>query len=224
MLKKEKISASVIKRLPRYYRFLGELQAQHVRKISSKELAQKMQTTASQVRQDFNCFGGFGQQGLGYNVSQLYREIEQILGLNHRYETILIGAGNLGRAVATHMAFEERGFTLKAIFDKNPSLNGNVIRGLSVQSDSEIEKFCTENPVKVAILCIPKNSVGEIAERLYRLGIKCYWNFSHYDLSARYDDVVVQNVHMNDSLMILCYKIAEKDTFNQMSEMPPASE
>ncbi len=211
MFKKEKISASVIKRLPRYYRFLGELQAQGVQRISSKELAQKMQTTASQVRQDFNCFGGFGQQGFGYNVRQLYAEIEQILGLNHRYKTILIGAGNLGRAVALHMNFEERGFELTAVFDKNPSLKGQTIRGIIIQSDDKIEEFCAENQVKVAILCIPKTSVEKIAERLYRLGIKCYWNFSHYDLSAKYNDVVVQNVHMSDSLMILCYKISDAE-------------
>ena len=211
MFKKEKISASVIKRLPRYYRFLGELQAQGVQRISSKELAQKMQTTASQVRQDFNCFGGFGQQGFGYNVRQLYAEIEQILGLNHRYKTILIGAGNLGRAVALHMNFEERGFELTAVFDKNPFLKGQTIRGITIQSDDKIEEFCAENQVKVAILCIPKISVEKIAERLYRLGIKCYWNFSHYDLSAKYNDVVVQNVHMSDSLMILCYKISDAE-------------
>lgn len=211
MARKENISASVIKRLPRYYRFLGELKAQGIDRISSKELAEKMRTTASQVRQDFNCFGGFGQQGFGYNVEQLYNEIKQILGLNNKYKAILIGVGNLGRAVAAHMSFEERGFELVGIFDQNPALIGQKHRGIAVQSTDDIEGFCKEYSPKVAILCIPRSAVGELAKRLYVLGIKCYWNFSHYDLSLDYDDVVVQNVHMSDSLMILCYKISDND-------------
>lgn len=213
MARKENISASVIKRLPRYYRFLGELKSQGTERISSKELAKKMQTTASQVRQDFNCFGGFGQQGFGYNVDQLYNEIKQILGLNNKYKTVLIGVGNLGRAVAAHMSFEERGFELIGIFDQNPALFGQKIRGIAVQNTDNIEAFCTEHKPKVAILCIPKSSVGELSKRLYALGIRCYWNFSHYDLSLEYNDVIVQNVHMSDSLMILCYKISDNDLF-----------
>lgn len=211
MARKENISASVIKRLPRYYRFLGELKFQGVERISSKELAKKMQTTASQVRQDFNCFGGFGQQGFGYNVEQLYNEIKHILGLNNKYKAILIGVGNLGRAVAAHMSFEERGFELIGIFDQNPDLFGQKIRDIAIQNTDNIEAFCKENSPKVAILCIPKNAVGELSKRLYNSGIKCYWNFSHYDLSVEYDDVVVQNVHMSDSLMILCYKISDNN-------------
>lgn len=211
MARKENISSSVIKRLPRYYRFLGELKAQGIERISSKELSEKMRTTASQVRQDFNCFGGFGQQGFGYNVEQLYNEIKQILGLNNKYKAILIGVGNLGRAVAAHMSFEERGFDLIGIFDKNPDLIGQEIRKIPVQSTDNIESFCEKNNPKVAILCIPRSAVGELSKRLYELGIRCYWNFSHYDLSVDYDDVVVQNVHMSDSLMILCYKISDND-------------
>lgn len=211
MARKENISTSVIKRLPRYYRFLGELKAQGVERISSKELSVKMRTTASQVRQDFNCFGGFGQQGFGYNVEQLYDEIKQILGLNNHYKAILIGVGNLGRAVASHMSFEERGFELCGIFDQNPNLFGQMIRGIPIQSTDNLESFCNENQPKVAILCIPKTAVGEIAKRLYGCGIRCYWNFSHYDLSVEYEDVVVQNVHMSDSLMILCYKISDDE-------------
>lgn len=211
MARKENISASVIKRLPRYYRFLGELKSQGVERISSKSLAEKMRTTASQVRQDFNCFGGFGQQGFGYNVEQLYNEIKQILGLDMKYKAILIGVGNLGRAVAAHMSFEERGFELIGIFDQNPALLGQEIRNIKVQSTDNIEDFCRENKPKAAILCIPKGAVGELSKRLYSAGIRCYWNFSHYDLSVDYDDVVVQNVHMSDSLMILCYKIADND-------------
>lgn len=177
-----------------------------------------MRTTASQVRQDFNCFGGFGQQGFGYNVEQLYNEIKQILGLNNKYKAVLVGVGNLGRAVAAHMSFEERGFDLIGIFDKNPSIIGEEIRGIKVQSTDDIEKFCGEHSPKVAILCIPKAAVGEVSKRLYSCGIKCYWNFSHYDLSVAYDDVVVQNVHMSDSLMILCYKISDNDLSNHSTE------
>ncbi len=211
MARKENISASVIKRLPRYYRFLGELKSAGTERISSKELAEKMHTTASQVRQDFNCFGGFGQQGLGYNVSQLYAEIKRILGLNNKYKAILIGVGNLGRAVASHMSFEERGFELIGIFDRNPALFGNTIRGITVQSNDDIESFCKEHNPKAAILCVPRSSVGELSKRLYNAGIRCYWNFSHYDISVDYDDVIVQNVHMSDSLMILCYKISDSE-------------
>lgn len=216
MARKENISASVIKRLPRYYRFLGELKAQGIERISSKELSEKMHTTASQVRQDFNCFGGFGQQGFGYNVEQLYDEIKQILGLNSHYKTILIGVGNLGRAVASHMSFEERGFDLIGIFDQNPALFGQKIRGIAVQTTDNIESFCKEHNPKVAILCIPRTAVGEISKRLYDCGIRCYWNFSHYDLSVEYDDVVVQNVHMSDSLIILCYKISDNDLMHNI--------
>lgn len=209
MSKKENISSSVIKRLPRYYRFMLELKTQGVDRISSKELASRMRLTASQVRQDFNCFGGFGQQGYGYSVNQLHDEIVSILGLNNMYKTILIGVGNLGRAVASHMSFEERGFNLIGIFDQNPNLTGETIRDIKVQSNDDIEKFCTVHKPKVAILCVPKASVGELSKRLYGLGIKCYWNFSHYDLSVDYSDVIVENVHMSDSLMILCYKISD---------------
>lgn len=218
MGKKENISASVIKRLPRYYRFLSELKANGAERISSKELAEKMRLTASQVRQDFNCFGGFGQQGYGYSIVQLHEEIENILGLKSKNKTILIGVGNLGRAVASHMSFEERGFRLIGIFDRNPQIIGEEIRQIKVQSTDNIEQFCQENRPCVAILCVPKNSVGELAKRLYSQGIKYYWNFSHYDLTADYDDVIVENVHMSDSLMIMCYRIANNETAKNCSE------
>lgn len=188
-----------------------ELKAQGVERISSKELANMMRLTASQVRQDFNCFGGFGQQGYGYSVNQLHDEIESILGLDSKYGTILIGVGNLGRAVAAHMSFEERGYSLEAIFDQNSKLWGEKIRDIQVQSAEHIEDFCNKHHPKVAILCIPKEAVGDIAKRLYACGIRYYWNFSHYDLSVDYDDVIVENVHMSDSLMILCYQISEKE-------------
>ncbi len=209
MHKYENISAPVIKRLPRYHRFLGELLDKGVTRISSRELSDKMRLTASQIRQDLNCFGGFGQQGYGYSVESLYNEIGHILGLDHSYRAILIGAGNLGKAVATHMSFEKRGFKLIGIFDNDKNKIGTVIRDITVTDLDKLEKFCVENKTDVAIFCVPKTATPEIAERLYNLGIKNYWNFSHYDIAVHYDDVIVENVHLNDSLMILCYKISD---------------
>ena len=211
MPKREHISMSVVRRLPRYYRFLSELRTQGVMRISSKELATKMNLTASQVRKDFNCFGGFGQQGYGYSVEQLHDEIENILGLRSAYKAILIGAGNLGRAVAMHMSFETRGFQLIGIFDRDEELIGTEIRNTKVYDIRGLADFCKINRPSVAMLCIPKSSVGPIAQTLYDCGIKNYWNFSHYDLSLVYDDVIMENVHMSDSLMILCYRITQSD-------------
>ena len=205
------ISAPVIKRLPRYYRFLGELMDKDITRISSRELSAKMRLTASQIRQDLNCFGGFGQQGYGYSVPGLYNEIGHILGLNHLYRAVLIGAGNLGKAVAVHMSFEKRGFKLIGIFDNDKNKIGTSIRNIQVTNLDDLESFCQQNHTDVAIFCVPKNAVPDIAKRLYNLGIKNYWNFSHYDLSLLYNDIIVENVHLNDSLMILCYKISDAD-------------
>lgn len=211
MHKYENISTPVIRRLPRYHRFLGELLDRGVTRISSRELSEKMGLTASQIRQDLNCFGGFGQQGYGYAVFELYKEIGLILGLNHSYQTILIGAGNLGRAVATHMSFEKRGFKLIGIFDNDKSKIGQTIREISVNDMDTLETFCTRNKVDVAILCVPKGAANILSDRLYALGIKNYWNFSHFDLAVKFPDVIVENVHLNDSLMTLCYRISDTE-------------
>lgn len=213
MQKYENISAPVIKRLPRYYRFLGELLDNGVTRISSGELSRRMGLTASQIRQDLNCFGGFGQQGYGYPVESLYHEIGQILGLNHSYKAILIGAGNLGKAVAVHMSFEKRGFQLRGIFDSDPKKKGEVIRDLPVMGMDVLEDFCKKEKPELGIFCVPKSAAKEIADRLYKVGIRSFWNFSHYDLSMEYNDIIVENVHLNDSLMILCYRMtnAQRD-------------
>lgn len=203
------ISLAVIRRLPRYYRFLAELKKQNIHKTSSKELSEKIGLTASQIRQDLNCFGGFGQQGYGYNVDELYDEIGKILGLDKRTEAILIGAGNLGRAVTNHMDFDNRGFKLIGIFDQNPELIGQTIKGIEVMSTDHIGAFFFENKPKVAILCIPKTATPAISQSLIDLGIKGFWNFSHYDIISHNTDIVVENVHMSDSLMTLSYKISE---------------
>ena len=212
MHKYENISTPVIRRLPRYHRFLGELLDSGVVRISSRELSEKMGLTASQIRQDLNCFGGFGQQGFGYSVSELYKEIGLILGLNHSYKTILIGAGNLGRAVAAHMSFEKWGFRLIGIFDNDRAKAGQVIRGLSVHSMDSLDSFCADEKPEAAILCVPKDAAGGLSDRLYDLGIKNYWNFSHFDLAVKFNDVIVENVHLNDSLMTLCYRISDSNS------------
>ena len=205
------VSIQVIRRLPRYYRFLSELEAQGVDKISSTKLADVMSSTASQIRQDLNCFGGFGQRGYGYSVPILRKEIGKILGLNRIHKAVLIGAGNLGRAIATHLNFENLGFQLTAIFEKDEKLIGTMLRGIRVLPDEEIERYITASQVDTAVLAMPKEAVEKMADRLYSVGIRNFWNFSHYDISRKYDDVTVENVHLSDSLMTLCYRINEKN-------------
>ncbi len=207
MSKSNRISMSVIRRLPRYYRFLSELNEQNIDRISSTKLAQIMNVTASQVRQDLNCFGGFGQQGYGYSVSQLKDEIKNILGLNNDYKAILIGAGNLGKAVAMHMNFDTLGFELTACFDNNERKIGQQINNITVRDEAELEDFCSQNHVDTAFLCIPRVCVENVLDKLYSLGIRNYWNFSHYDINARYNDTLVENVHLSDNLMTLCYRM-----------------
>lgn len=201
------ISASVISRLPRYYRFLCELYASGKKRISSKELAEIMGFTASQVRQDFNCFGGFGQQGYGYNLEQLIGEFSAILGLNQLKTAILIGAGNLGRAVASQMSFEDKGFKLIGIFDCDPLYNGIKIRDIPIATDDRIEAFCTEHHPDMAVLCLPADKAPEMVDDLVSFGIKSFWNFSHYDIHRKYPDLNVANVHLSDSLMTLSFII-----------------
>ena len=202
---KEGVSIQVIRRLPRYYRYLSELESQGVEKISSTKLASVMSSTASQIRQALNCFGGFGQQGYGYSVAGLREEIGRILGLDNPHNMILIGAGNLGRAIATHLNFEQLGFKLTAIFEKNEKLIGTMLRGIKVMPDEAIDAYIKENNVETAILAMPKDAVKNVIDKLYDCGIRSYWNFSHFDIAKQYDDVIVENVHLSDSLMTLCY-------------------
>lgn len=208
MTKYDGVSNSVIKRLPRYYRFLGELKENGVIRISSKDLSRKMGFTASQIRQDLNCFGGFGQQGYGYNIESLYNEIGTILGVNKNRKAILIGAGNLGKAIALHMSFEERGFNLIGVFDRNKALSGQMLRGLPIRHTDGIYNFCKDNSPVVAVLCIPSAAAKELAPQLVESGIKGFWNFSHYDISADFPNVAVENVHLSDSLMTLSYRVS----------------
>lgn len=207
MSRNNSVSISVIKRLPRYYRFLGELLKQHTTRISSRELSERMGLTASQIRQDLNCFGGFGQQGYGYNVAELHDEIGKILGVGKSFKTILIGAGNLGRAIATHMDFEKRGCKLIGIFDNNPLLEGTSIGSIPISGVDKLADFCMDEKPIIAILCIPKNAAQAIADELIQLGICAFWNFSHYDLRVDFENIVVENVHLGDSLLTLSYGV-----------------
>ena len=205
------IPVPVIKRLPRYYRFLGILKEKNIERISSAELSRQMGLTASQIRQDLNCFGGFGQQGYGYNINILYEEIADILGVNKMNKTILIGVGNLGQAIARHMSFSARGFELIGIFDKNKSLVGKELRGLKILDIDCIDEFCRKFSPTDAVLCVP-NTKGteEIIEKLIENGITGFWNFTHIDIKSKYPEVCVENVHLSDSLMTLCYHINSK--------------
>ena len=191
MSKSINISNSVIRRLPRYYRFLGELEDQQISKISSRELSERMHLTASQIRQDLNCFGGFGQQGYGYNVSELRKEIGRILGVDKHRKTILIGAGNLGTALAVHINFEKSGCSLIGIFDSNKKIVGNPLGKLTITDIDNLEKFCRENKPEVAVLCIPKSVTKEIVDRLTELGVRSFWNFSHYDINVEHKNIIV---------------------------------
>lgn len=207
MAKADHISMSVVRRLPRYYRFLYDLKENGVTRISSRELSMRMGLTASQIRQDLNCFGGFGQQGYGYIVEQLYSEIGRILGMNDLSDTILLGAGNMGRAIANHMDFEKRGVRLVGIFDDSPQVVGTVVRDMTVLPTDRLEDFCQGRRPQLAILCIPKEAAPAIVDRLIALGVSGFWNFSHYDINFQHPGVVVENVHLGDSLMTLSYQM-----------------
>ena len=207
-----KASLPVIKRLPKYYRYLSNLQADGRDKISSSELARMMGTTASQVRQDFNCFGGFGQQGIGYKVDVLLTEIGKLLfGNGELLPTVLIGAGRLGTAVSSFISRDTNGYKLIAAFDNSPSEVGKEINGIQILHVDELEAFCAEHKPEVAVFCVPRSGAEELSGRLVELGIKGFWNFSHYDLSVPYPEVVVENVHLGDSLMSLGYRLRNQD-------------
>lgn len=202
------ISKAVIKRLPRYYRYLGELIENGVERISSNELSIRMNVTASQIRQDLNNFGGFGQQGYGYNVKYLYAEISKILGLDVAHNIIIIGAGNLGQALANYTSFEKRGFVVKGIFDVNPTMKGVAIRGVEIRLMDEMPAFIKENDIEIAVLTIPKAKAADVANLIVESGVKAIWNFAHTDLHLP-DDVIVENVHLSESLMRLSYNVSK---------------
>lgn len=207
---RKEISQAVIVRLPRYYRYLGELLEEGVERISSGELSRRMRVTASQIRQDLNHFGGFGQQGYGYNVQSLYEEIGRILGVDRRHNMIIIGSGNLGHAIANYANFKRRGFIVKGMFDIDPELIGRSVQGIAIRGMEELESFIRDNDVQIAAITMPKTHAPEVADRLVRAGIRGIWNFAHTDLAVP-DGVVVENVHLSESLMRLSYRVCSME-------------
>lgn len=213
-MEEKDISRAVIKRLPRYYRYLGELMEDGVERISSNELSGRMKVTASQIRQDLNNFGGFGQQGYGYNVKYLHSEIAKILGLDSTHNMIILGAGNLGQALANYTQFEKQGFKLVGIFDVNPVLEGVTVRGIEILMIDKLPEFIHKNNVEIATLTLPKAKAVEMAGLLVENGVKAIWNFAHTDLNLSVPKgVIVENVHLSESLMRLSYNLSryEKD-------------
>ena len=208
----KEISQAVIRRMPRYYRYLGELLDEGVERISSNELSSRMQVTASQIRQDLNNFGGFGLQVYGYNVKYLYEEIGKILGLNEKHNIIVIGAGNLGQALANYVKFEKLGFVIIGLFDVNPALKGTLVRGIEVRMLDELADFVKDHKVDIATLTMPKEAADSVADLVVSLGIHAIWNFAHVDLQVLDENVVVENVHLSDSLMQLSYNIVKSHT------------
>lgn len=208
------ISPAVIKRLPRYYRYLRELIRNDIMRISSADLARRMNVTASLIRQDLNCFGGFGQQGYGYNVKYLYGEISKILGVDRHYSAVIIGVGNLGSALANNPLFEKRGVSIKGLFDISPEVIGTKCGTpeLTVRSMDECCEFCREKSIDIAVLTLPKTEAPEVAHRLADAGVRGFWNFSNMELSLpEHENVKIENIHLGDTLMTLCYELAKED-------------
>ena len=209
-MKKENISDAVIRRLPRYYRHLNELCSRGVVRISSHSLGQEMNITASQIRQDFSCFGEFGQQGYGYNVEELKAEIGHILGVDNDHHLIMIGVGNLGHALLQNFPFSQCGFTVDAAFDVSPAVIGSAVNGVPICSMSELDTFIQSHSVDVVVLTIPQTVAQDTADHLISLGVKGFWNFTNIELSSQVPDVQFENIHFADSLLTLSYRIANR--------------
>ena len=208
-MKEKGVSAVVVKRLPRYYRYLDDLLKKNIKRISSTELSRRMGVTASQIRQDLNCFGGFGQQGYGYNVEMLHGKIGNILGIDRGYKMVIIGAGHLGHALANHTNFRKRGFNLVGIYDTDESIIGTDIAGITVEAYDAIPQSFAEKQPQIAILAVPKSAVNEVAEKLVENGVTAILNFTYAELNLP-DHVIVENVHISDTLMTLSYGLTER--------------
>ena len=211
MKSEKKISTPVLRRLPKYYRHLEELSRAGIEKISSKELSKLINVTASQIRQDLNCFGGFGQQGYGYNVVSLRDSLAEILGVTKRYTAVIVGVGHLGQALANHNTMSRSGVDLIGLFDISPDVVGSEVAGHTVQNISQAYRFCSENNVDIAILTLPKSEASTVAELLAEAGVKGFWNFVNTELKVSGKNVSVENVYMGDSLMKLCYDVSAQD-------------
>ena len=206
MEKKKNVSMAVIKRMPKYYRYLGELVKNDVDRISSKELGEKIGFTASQIRQDLNNFGDFGQQGYGYNVKELHNQIGTILGVGKEYNAVLIGAGNIGQAIANYSRFTDIGLGITAIFDANPKLVGRRIRDVEIKDIDELKEYLEENNIDMGILCVPRINAQRVCDVLVNGGVKGIWNFAPIDLHVP-ETVKVENVHLSESLLTLVYQM-----------------
>ena len=209
-LKKENISDAVIRRLPRYYRQLTDLCARGVVRISSHSLGQEMNITASQIRQDFSCFGEFGQQGYGYNVEELRAEIGHILGVDNNHHLVMIGVGNLGHALLQNFRFSQSGFSVDAAFDIAPNVVGTTVNGVPIYSMNDLDSYLREHSVDVVVLTIPQSVAQETADRIIRLGVRGFWNFTNVELTSSDPDVKFENIHFADSLLTLSYRIANR--------------
>ncbi|NCB51764.1 MAG: redox-sensing transcriptional repressor Rex [Clostridia bacterium] len=217
-MKQLKVSNNVIRRLPRYLRKLDELKTAGVDRISSGELGRQMGLTSSQIRQDFSCFGEFGQQGYGYNVTALRGEIASILGTNRDFSVVLVGVGNIGRALIENFCFEQYGFHMLSAYDVRPELIGKNIGGITVQDISDLPQVFNNNDVDVAVLCVPKSMANTAAEDLIRFGIRAIWNFTNVELALSSSDVIVENIHFSDSLLALGYYLAESADLKALSD------
>ena len=215
-LQENRVSPSVINRLPRYFRYLRILMREGKSRISSGELAKRMNITASQIRQDLNCFGGFGQQGYGYNVTYLYAKICELLGVGAGLSAVVVGAGNLGRAIVRSSMFEKRGVDIVSLFDVSPMLVGQTVNDVLIRNMSELESFCRENHVDIAVLTLPKEETVAVAKRLTEAGVGGFWNFTGQELEL--ENAIVENVHLGDSLMTLCYRLCSAEEQEEGNE------
>lgn len=211
------ISMAVVRRLPKYHRYLSELMNNDIKRVSSQELSRITGFTASQIRQDLNCFGGFGQQGYGYNVDELYSEIGKILGLNRTYRTVIVGAGNVGQAIANYTFFDKSGFKVHGIFDVNPKLIGITINDVQVMDVDLMEEYVRNNNIKIGIICTPKNASQKSADVLVKGGIKAIWNFAPVDLVVP-ENVILENVHLSESLFTISYLLKENEMADKMNK------
>lgn len=211
----KQISSAVIRRLPRYFRYLRELMRNNIMRISSKDLAKKMNVTASLIRQDLNCFGGFGQQGYGYNVKYLYNEISTILGVDKNYSAIIVGMGNLGHALANNPLFEKRNVHIKGLFDVSPAVIGKKAGDITIKDMADVSDFCRDNKIDIAVLTVPKLEAPGVARILAKAGVRGFWNFSNMELDLPEYDVKIENIHLGDTLMTLCYELAAQDSKEQ---------
>jgi len=214
---KPNVPSAVIKRLPRYHRYLGDLLSEGRLRISSAELSRLMGVTASQIRQDLNCFGGFGQQGYGYNIKYLHGKISELLGVTEGYRAVIVGAGNLGRALAATHMFERRGVTRVALFDVNEAIIGTEIYGIPVHSTEELYDFCLAEKIDIGVLTVPKEAAYDVAKTMADAGVKGIWNFANMELYLDDDSVIVENIHLGDSLMTLCYELKSRSE-NEVGE------